>query len=342
MPAPAARWLIACAVLLLLAACAGTGKRNADQAPPRPAHSGSHGHHSIVRHPPARRAAPAVREGAAPWSERDHGPPDAIDVADVPEAEPIAEPLAAFGNHSPYTVLGRTYRVMQSARGHRERGVASWYGKKFHGRRTSTREPYDMYAMTAAHKTLPLPTFARVTNLDNGRSVVLRINDRGPFVGDRVIDLSYAAAARLGILGAGTGRVEVETIVPSGMHATVAPRNPTPERRNAATAQRPTAAPAVASAQPHAATAPALATTASHDRAMLQAGAFASRDNAERMAERLRGYAIEPVRVDRDLRLSGSVWRVRIGPLADVESVALVSSRLRALGIQAVAVNLAD
>ncbi len=137
----------------------------------------------------------------------------AVDVSKVPDAVPKREPRAAYGNNA-YTALGTRYTPMPDAKGYRERGVASWYGKKFHGRPTSSREPYDMYAMTAAHKTLPLPAYVRVRNLQNGRAVVVRVNDRGPFLHDRVIDLSYAAAYKLGIVGTGTGLVEVETVEP--------------------------------------------------------------------------------------------------------------------------------
>lgn len=137
-----------------------------------------------------------------------------IDVSLIPEPEVVAEPRSAYGNRPVYTVLGKSYRVLDDTDGYLEQGVASFYGNKFHGRRTSNMEVYDMYAFTAAHKSLPLPSFARVTNLDNGESVVVRVNDRGPFHEGRVIDLSYAAALKLGITRAGTGRVEVLALQP--------------------------------------------------------------------------------------------------------------------------------
>ena len=156
-----------------------------------------------------------------------------MDVSKVPDAVPKREPRAAYGNNN-YTALGVRYTPMPDAKGYRERGVASWYGKKFHGRPTSSREPYDMYAMTAAHKTLPLPAYVRVRNLQNDRVVIVRVNDRGPFLHDRVIDLSYAAAYKLGIVGTGTGLVEVEAVEPeestlvmvAGQPATPPPRHP--------------------------------------------------------------------------------------------------------------------
>lgn len=142
-----------------------------------------------------------------------------IDYHSIPDAEPRAEPRGKYGNKSPYTVLGKRYEVLADARGFRETGGASWYGEKFQGFRTSSLEPYDMYAMTAAHKTLPIPSYVRVTNLANKRSVVVRINDRGPFHADRIIDLSWAAAQKLGYANVGTARVLVEAITPDAAAA---------------------------------------------------------------------------------------------------------------------------
>lgn len=141
----------------------------------------------------------------------DEIPPE---IARIPDAVPRIEPLSKSGNPESYEVFGRRYFTQKSSRGHVERGIASWYGQPFHGRKTSSGEVYDMYTMSAAHKTLPLPTYARVTNLDNGRSVVVRINDRGPFHEDRIIDLSYVAAVKLGMKRQGTARVKVKAIQP--------------------------------------------------------------------------------------------------------------------------------
>ena len=135
-----------------------------------------------------------------------------IKASDVRDAVPKNEPLARYGNHSPYTVLGKTYTVLPSSKGYHERGIASWYGSKFHGRRTSSGELYDMHLATAAHKSLPLPTYAEVTNLDNGRKMIVKINDRGPFHKGRIIDLSYAAAIKLGVDKTGTARIDVRAI----------------------------------------------------------------------------------------------------------------------------------
>ena len=142
------------------------------------------------------------------------GPPDytPADLADLPDPVPRTEPRSARGNPPSYTVLGTTYYVMDSALGYYATGLASWYGRKFHGRLTSSGEPFDMFALTAAHRSLPIPTYVRVTNLDNGRASVLRVNDRGPFHSDRIIDLSYAAAVKLGFADRGTARVRVEVL----------------------------------------------------------------------------------------------------------------------------------
>ncbi|MDW8478809.1 MAG: septal ring lytic transglycosylase RlpA family protein [Xanthomonadales bacterium] len=190
MSARSAAALLAAA---LLAACAARPPRHAVAPPPSPKSA----------------AGDAAAEPA-------DGPPlgIAIDPERIPEPVPREEPRSRYGNHSPYTVHGRRYRVLESAKGYVERGIASWYGTKFHGRPTSSFEPYDMFQYTAAHRTLPLPSYVRVTNLENGRSVVVRVNDRGPFKPDRIIDLSYVAALKLGIVERGTARVEVRALEP--------------------------------------------------------------------------------------------------------------------------------
>ncbi|MFP5350058.1 MAG: septal ring lytic transglycosylase RlpA family protein [Gammaproteobacteria bacterium] len=228
----------------------------------------------------------------------DDGPHDRphIDISKIPDAVPKAEPLAATGN-KPYTVFGVGYRPLASARGYRERGVASWYGKKFHGKRTSSGEAYDMYAMTAAHKTLPIPSYVRVRNLQNGRSVVVRVNDRGPFLHNRVIDLSYAAAARLDILATGTGLVEVEAI-DVGAPATT-------------TARAVQIIPMAEAAEPQAEAlaAPKLA---------VQVGAFTQADNAQALRTKLEQAGL-PVYVQPPTDGGPSLYRVRLGPIDNVE-----------------------
>ncbi len=145
----------------------------------------------------------------AQFPTQDHGPSSPVDVSNVPNAVPRYEPKSPYGNAAIYAVNGKTYHVLPDCQGYHKRGIASWYGTKFHGGRTSDGEIYDMYTMTAANKEVPLPCYVRVTNLENGKSVIVKVNDRGPFVDNRIIDLSYAAAARIGMLGTGTALVYV-------------------------------------------------------------------------------------------------------------------------------------
>jgi rare lipoprotein A len=230
------------------------------------------------------------------------GPPP--DVSNLPEPVPKAEPHSLYGNKSPYTVLGRTYTVLPTARGYDERGIASFYGSKFHGYKTSNLEDYDMYKFTAASTVLPLPSYARVTNLQNGKSVIVRVNDRGPFHEDRVIDLSYAAAVKIGIWPKGTGLVEVQGIDPS--------------------------APADEEAPPP----PVVPPPSEHTPGIyLQVGAFADPANAERVAEQLRSANFAPVQVV-DATIGGRlVHRVRVGPLADVDSADRVTTQIEQMGL---------
>jgi rare lipoprotein A len=219
---------------------------------------------------------------------------------DVADAVPQPEPLARYGNHSPYEVFGKKYYVLPSNKGYHERGVASWYGSKFHGRRTSSGEPYDMHLATAAHKSLPLPTYAEVTNLDNGKKVVVKINDRGPFKHDRLIDMSYGAALRLGMIGTGTARVDVRVIDVS---------RETP----AATY-----------------TADAGSQGTDEDATWLQAGAYGKREGAEQLARQLERARLSPVSIH-DV---GNLFRVWLGPYASSVEVESVISKAIELGFE--------
>lgn len=167
---------------------------------------------------PVRTAPPPRVPAGVPFDLQRDAPPKSSeippDLHKIPDAVPQAEPRSRYGNPASYEVLGKTYRVMDSAHGFTEKGYASWYGKKFHGRRTSSGEPYDMFAMTAAHKSLPLPSYVRVTNKKNGKTAVVKVNDRGPFHPGRIIDLSYAAATRLDIINDGHAMVEIEVLNP--------------------------------------------------------------------------------------------------------------------------------
>ncbi len=238
----------------------------------------------------------------------------AVDIAKIPDAVPKREPPAAYGNNA-YKALGVSYTPFKDAKGYRERGIASWYGKKFHGRPTSSREPYDMYGMTAAHKTLPLPSYVRVRNLQNGRAVIVRVNDRGPFLHDRLIDLSYAAAAKLGIVGTGTGIVEIETVEPEeSAPVLVANRPALPPRRPGLEIIS-----TVAAARPP-------------PKLYLQVGAFAQADNAENLRRRLEQAALQPAFVQSPANAAAPLYRVRIGPLTGVEEGDRLAEQARALG----------
>ena len=261
--------------------------------------------------PPAAPAAavPAVRAG----EQADGGPAIPPDVSRVPEPVPRAEPRARYGNHSPYTVLGRTYTVLPSGKGYVERGLASWYGTKFHGRYTSSREPYDMYAMTAAHKRLPLPSYVRVTNLENGRSLIVRVNDRGPFHDGRIIDLSYSAAIRLGVHAKGTARVEVRAI-------DVGEAEP---------------APLAAGAAPSAG---ADALAARGKPVFVQVGAYDRRENARRVAKQLEDARIDDVYLDQVLTAHGLLHRVRVGPFEDPAVLERLIARVGEMGYRSIVV----
>jgi rare lipoprotein A len=195
-----------------------------------------------------------------PARDRDGPSSRKLTPADVPDAVPRPEPLARYGNRSPYEVLGKRYTVLASSRGYRERGIASWYGSKFHGRNTSSGEVFDMHRATAAHRSLPLPTYAEVTNLENGRKVIVKINDRGPFHSDRIVDLSYGAAVRLGMVATGTARVEVRAI-------------------------------------DFGAEAPARPAVKMAEGTFLQVGAFSSRGAAETLAGRMMAEHLQPVSI---------------------------------------------
>jgi rare lipoprotein A len=221
--------------------------------------------------------------------------PSDAELLALPDAIPRIEPRALLGNPAFYEVYGQRYKVLSSAHGFIERGVASWYGPDFHGIATSTGESYDMYSMTAAHKTLPLPAYVRVTNLKNGRTIVVRVNDRGPFKANRIIDLSYAAALKLDMVRVGTTLVEIQAEDPDG-----------------------------AVAQDGLASSVAL---------YAQVGAFGVADNARRLRDRLSGSGIEAVNIQSDMRNAAPMYRVRIGPIQSVEAYDALVERLHGLGV---------
>jgi len=271
---------------------------------------------------------------------------------------PRNEPRSRNGNPPFYDVMGKRYFVLSSSVGYVERGVASWYGPGFHKVRTSTGEPYDMYAMTAAHKTLPLPAYVRVTNLQNGRSIVVRVNDRGPFVGNRIIDLSYTAASKLDMLRNGTAMVEVRTLeaaaVGAPLTAALAAPPATPPvaaSPGAAPSAAPTAAPLIATpitgadAPPPSPAPAAQSPEAASDvsgavstvpvpRALfIQAGAFSDPNNAERLMQKLRGGGYGKVFVRDDDIAGRRMYRVRIGPVPNVAEFDRIVAALERAGI---------
>lgn len=212
---------------------------------------------------------------------------------------------SALGNPSSYVVFGKRYYVMENADGFVQRGTASWYGKKFHGRKTSSGEVYNMYALTAAHKTLPLPSFVRVENLTNGQSVIVKVNDRGPFVGNRVIDLSYAAAAKLGVTGPGTAPVEIR-VLNSAQSNKLAPVRAMP-----------------------------LVEQAAEDAPMfIQMGSFSSELNAQNLIRDLQDVNESSVMMSKLTTDDGLLYRVRIGPLYDINEANSVIMRLRNKGFE--------
>lgn len=272
---------------------------------------------------PTRRPTAVLKRGGGFY--KDDGPaddiPDGLD--DIPDAEPKWEPLHRPAL-KPYMVLGREYVPNTSVQPYRTRGIASWYGKKFHGQKTSIGEPYDMFAMTAAHPTLALPSYVRVTSVQSGRAVVVRVTDRGPFHADRVIDLSYTAAYKLGLIDGGSGLVEVEAIVPGGPAATayaqVMPPPPAERDEIAELARRladeeriePTS---VAAEVPRG--------------IYLQLGAFANADNAEGLRNHLArelDWLTETMRI----QAGGGMHRVHLGPYANRGDADRVAERIRA------------
>ncbi|MEL7186493.1 MAG: septal ring lytic transglycosylase RlpA family protein [Pseudomonadota bacterium] len=254
------------------------------------------------------------------------GPPSGSSrIPDLPgDAIPRPEPRSRYGNGPVYEVFGKRYTVMPSSAGYHERGVASWYGKKFHGNLTSNREVYDMYAMTAAHKTLPLPTYVRVRNLRNDKTIIVRVNDRGPFVHNRIIDLSYAAALKLDMVRDGTSLVEVTAI------SFDKPPGDRPVRRSTP----PTPPPEDVTAEPVPVPAPAVATTANTEHLIyVQVGAFGERSNAERRVRLLTSSGIENAFIYEDTSAATRLYRVRIGPVASVIKYDILVEELENLGI---------
>lgn len=232
-------------------------------------------------------------------TQQEDGPPKVnVDISKIPDAVPKLEGLSRYGNPSSYRALGKNYHVLPSSNGYKERGLASWYGTKFHHKRTSSGEAYNMFGMTAAHRTLPIPCYVRVTNLQNGKQVIVKVNDRGPFRHNRIIDLSYVAAKKLGIYGTGTGLVEVAALDSRQRHFSL----PTLKISN----------------KPN---------------MYLQLGAFSQRSNAEKLAQRIKQLTPEPIRLDTNSQRGRTIYRVQIGPFPSIAMIDRVHAKIRGKGL---------
>ncbi len=332
-----ALWHCAPAVLALaLSACSSSPLRNTPPvAPPQTVSSASPAEQNQM---PAEHVAPppvtstgSRKPGGYYLDDGPDANPPQINFAEIPDAVPELLPLASGANR-PYEALGEVYFPDTSNLPFTEQGIATWYGKKFHGHRTASGERYDMYAMTAAHKTLPIPSYARITHVQTGKSIVVRINDRGPFVAGRVIDLSYSAAAKLGLLGKGSAEVLVERAFPPGTAPVLGPADPgTVALPTATIIQDPAGSTPSGEASNTAASvarAPAQAATSG---LALQLGAFRDALNAQRLLERAR-HALPEHAAALQVVVADGFHRVRLGPLPDpvtqIAVAGLVSERL--------------
>lgn len=338
------RFIPIATVCILLAACSSTPQRPVATAPV----PGPDAKVPEIAKPQAPPAGAVARPGGY---YKDDGPGDdpPPDLADVPDAQPRAEPLHRFANE-PYSALGQNYTPAKELAPFRQLGLASWYGRMFHGKKTSSGEPYDMYAMTGAHPTLPIPSYARVTNVNNGKSVVVRINDRGPFHPGRVIDLSYAAATRLGYVSNGHTLVRVESVMPDDAEVLAAVAKPaasggakpvppagasSPARRAAVARAGPADDPIAALDRPPEATAPPVAPAVAESRGIfVQLGAFRTSDKAESLRDKVKreiaGLAERLLIEARD-----GMFRLHVGPYGSIDDARAIAARVgEALGLK--------
>ncbi|MEO6564554.1 MAG: septal ring lytic transglycosylase RlpA family protein [Casimicrobiaceae bacterium] len=274
---------------------------------------------------PAAAPTPVPAPTASSKYYKDDGPGEAppANLEQIPDAVPKLEALHRFANR-PYTVLGRDYVPATTLRPYKERGIASWYGRKFHGQKTSNGETYDMYAMTAAHPTLPLPSYVKVTNVVTGRSVVVRVNDRGPFLHGRIIDLSYAAAHRIGTAAKGSGEVEVEAILLGNSPAMLAAA-PLPQVAASSTST-PTGS-GVTTAPLRTAEAPAPISRESSGGYSVQLGAFQNYANAQTFLAHIQGQ-LAAAQVEPKVRQTAGLYRIYVGPYPDREEARRVADRI--------------
>ncbi|MFV2060962.1 MAG: septal ring lytic transglycosylase RlpA family protein [Gammaproteobacteria bacterium] len=240
---------------------------------------------------------------------KDSAPNGHFDASHIQDAVPKHEPRSASGNPASYIVNGKRYYVLKSAKNYRKKGIASWYGKKFHGRSTSSGEKYNMYGMTAAHKNLPLPSYVRVTNLKNKRSIIVKVNDRGPFHANRIIDLSYAAATKLNIISTGTGIVEVRTIDPTDYKKSQQGKS-TKSKQTQNTKSN-----------------------IKNDYIMyLQVGAFISNTNAQQLFNKLT-HRFNNVRINSKTTNKQRIYRVQIGPIYSVVEADKLALKVKNMGL---------
>lgn len=316
------KWMIVVTLLLFVTACANKPARKSSEAsPPSARHDTSSGKdHGRLQH---RNTSTEKSDPCAPIYEHDErhytagglyapqlsdsAPASAIDASKLSEPTPKFEPLARYGNKSPYSVLGKSYSVLDKSDDYDQRGIASWYGQKFNGRKTSSGEIYSICEFTAAHKTLPLPSYVRVTNTKNNQSVVVRVNDRGPFHEGRIIDLSFVAANRIGLDKTGTAPVRVELLT------------------NGGSGQR-------GFRQSDADAKPFQHANSNNDEVSLQFGSFADKDNAQQLQNRLRAADIDRVELEKAEVNEQSVWRVQVHGLKN-EQLSGIFEKIRQSGL---------
>ncbi len=313
-------YVIAILLVLSLSACASKPERKSNRAPHQTARENSSREVTADRdnnNAFRQNSAEEKKDPCAPIYEHDErqytagglyapqlsdsAPASAIDTSKLSEPVPRPEPLARYGNKSPYTVLGKSYSVLDKSDDYDQRGIASWYGQKFNGRKTSSGEIYSICEFTAAHKTLPLPSYVRVTNTKNGKSVVVRVNDRGPFHEGRIIDLSYVAAIRIGLDKTGTAPVQVELLKGDGSSERLDER-------------------------------PIYRTNDKTDEVSLQFGSFANKDNARQLQSRLEAADIDDVELEKAELNEQSVWRVQVHGLKN-EQLGDIFEKVRQLGL---------
>jgi rare lipoprotein A len=274
---------------------------------------------------------------SSPLTKKDSAPKKPTRIDRTEKVIPKVEPKSKYGNPKSYVVFGQRYHTLSTANGYVEQGIASWYGTKFHGRRTSSGETYDMYAMTAAHKTLPLPTFARVTNKKNGRSIIVRINDRGPFHDNRIIDLSYAAATKLGIVTTGTGLVEVIAIDPSRQAVKPIDTQPISKLEE----PKPVLPKGVVEVAEPASSVeiiepslPSAEELENNVGIFVQLGAFRSQANALKLRNTFAAHQVGLVSIKQEVFKNESIYKVRIGPLKTVDQADKTVEKITQLGHQ--------